>query len=125
MRPYWVGAAAVALLLPFSGGMAYAGVGNDGGATVVKGANCSIRTNPTGEPKRPTTDMQAEITPSGRVNLVCHANVPRGTIAPFNQSSFPCDIGPAGVTTDSHVVWTPSGQGTLTCHGAIPSTPTA
>jgi hypothetical protein len=126
MRRYWVGTAIVGLLIPLSGGVAYAGVGNDGanGATIVRGATCSIRTNTTGDPKTPTTDMQAEITPSGQVNLVCHATAPQGTtIAPFNQSGFPCNDGPAGVTNDSHVVWTPSGHGTLTCHGKIPPPP--
>jgi hypothetical protein len=124
MRKVWLGAAVASLLIPLGGGVAYAGVGNDGGATIVKGATCSIRTNPTGNPKTPTTDMQAEITPSGQVNLVCHAQAPAGTtIAPFNQSGFLCIAGPAGVTYNSHVVWTPSGRGTLTCHGTIPPTP--
>jgi hypothetical protein len=92
----------------------------DGAATIVRGAGCTMRTNPDGTASVRTTDMQAVITPSGKVNLVCHAQQPAGAVEPFQQSGFSCAVGPAGTTTDSNVVWTASGQGTLTCHGTIP-----
>ena len=117
MHRYWVSAAIAGLLIPLGGGTAYAQGSNDGGATIVRGAGCTIRTNPTGTTSITTTDMQAEITPSGQVNLVCHAQQAPGTVTPFNVSGFSCKLGAAGETFNSHVVWTPSGQGTITCHG--------
>jgi hypothetical protein len=119
MRRYWVAAAIAGLLLiPLGGGTAYAQSSNDGAATIVRGADCTIRTDPTGDSSITTTDMQAVITPSGQVNLVCRARRAPGEVAPFNTSGFRCGVGPDRPPTfDSHVVWTPSGQGTITCHG--------
>src|SRR5690349_17240650 len=77
----------------------------DGAATIVRGAGCGIRTDPQGMQAISTTDMQAVIAPSGRVNLVCRGKVPAGTVPPFHQSGFICYLGDAGATTDSHVVW--------------------
>lgn len=142
MRRYWVGAAIVGLIVPFSlGGVAYAGVGNNGDGTTsaaiikgdtrpggIPGQTCGIRVNPNPDPNNPADlfqsgAMQAEVTPGNRVNFVCQATVDPGTIAPFNQSGFVCHLGPFGDTYDSHVVWTKSGQGTLTCHGTVPTSP--
>jgi hypothetical protein len=117
MRRYWISAAIAGLLIPLGGGTAYAQSSSDGAATIVRGASCTIRTNPTGTSSISSTDMQAVITPSGHVNLLCRANLAPGTVAPFNASGFSCGVGPAGQTFNSHVVWTPSGQGTITCHG--------
>jgi hypothetical protein len=118
MLRFWVSAAIVGLLIPLSGGTAYAQSSNDGAATIVRGAGCTIRTDPTGASSVSTTDMQAVITPSGQVNLVCRARQEPGVVAPFNVSGFSCRVGPGRPPTfDSHVVWTPSGQGTITCHG--------
>jgi hypothetical protein len=89
----------------------------DGAATIVRGADCKMRTDPQDLRSIRTTDMQAVITPSGRINLVCHGRVPRGTVTPFHKSGFPCLIGLDDPTTDSHVVWNAAGNGTLTCHG--------
>ena len=89
----------------------------DGAAEIVRGAGCTMRTNAEGTLSIRTTDMQAVVTPSGEVNLVCRGKVAPGSVEPFQASGFSCRVGPAGFTTDSHVVWTASGQGTLTCHG--------
>ena len=117
MRRFWVSAAIAGLLIPLGGGTAYAQGSNDGAASIVKGQPCTIRTDPAGNSSVTTTNMQAVITPSGQVNLLCRANLASGTVAPFNASGFSCKVGPAGETFNSHVVWTPSGQGTITCHG--------
>jgi hypothetical protein len=90
------------------------------GAVVAPGVNCRMRLDPSGTPFLFTTDSQAEITPSGVVNLQCHASQPTGSVEPFTQKGFECAVGPAGLTTDSVIVWTQSGQGNLTCHGRIP-----
>ena len=140
MHRYWAGAAIMGMLIPLGGGVAYAQDSSDGwtnevgraaakpadngGAQIITGKSCKMREDPSGSPFIFTTDMQAVVTPSGpsgqqQVNLVCHDQLPPGTVAPFNQSGFPCSVGPAGTTTDSHIVWTPSGQGTITCHGVV------
>jgi hypothetical protein len=116
-------ALATAALTPvvlFAGGVAQAEP-PDGAAQIIRGAGCTMRTNPEGSLSIRTTDMQAVITPSGKVNLVCRGEVAAGSVEPFQASGFACRVGPAGTTTDSHITWTPSGQGTLTCHGTIPS----
>ena len=125
MRRALIGGVFAVALTGLGGGVAFAADpnGNDGmqGATVAPGVSCKMRTDPSGTPFIFTTDSQAEIAPSGVVNLQCHFSVPAGSVKPFNQKAFPCNVGPAGITTDSHIVWTPSGQGNLTCHGRIPS----
>lgn len=45
-------------------------VTNGGGATVVKGAPCTLGP---AQPGVTTTQMQASVTPSGQVNLNCHS----------------------------------------------------
>jgi hypothetical protein len=120
MRILGVGLALVSTALSVGVGMGSAQAGPpDGAATVVKGADCMIRMDPQGTLFFETTDMQAVITPSGQVNLVCHGQAPAGTVAPFVQRGFPCFVGPAGITTNSHVVWNAAGKGTVTCHGRI------
>jgi hypothetical protein len=113
-------AATPLLALAVGAAPAQADPSHDGAATIIRGAGCTMRTNTDGSASIRTTDMKAVITPSGRVNLVCHGQVAAGTVEPFQQSGFSCAVGPAGRTTDSHVVWTASGQGTLTCQGTIP-----
>lgn len=93
------------------------------GANVIDLESCRIRT--ISEPKSKqdfffTDDAKVVIGPQGQVTLVCHADVPAGSVEPFSQTGFPCRLGSKkNVTFDSHVVWTASGQGTLTCHGSI------
>src|SRR4029079_15118500 len=103
MRRFWVSAAIAGLLIPLVGGTAYAQGSNDGAATIVREAPCTIRTNAAGTTSVTTKDMQAVITPSGKVNLLCRANLVSGTVAPFNSSGFSCKVGPAGETFNSHV----------------------
>jgi hypothetical protein len=121
MRKFGVGLVLATTTLAMSAGVGSAKADPpDGAATIIRGVGCTMRTNPGGTASISTTDMQAVITPSGHVNLVCHGQVAAGSVEAFEQSGFNCRVGPAGITTDSHVVWTPSGKGTLTCQGVIP-----
>ena len=119
MRRVWSVAALTATLTAMGGGVAVAQEVADGSsnrADLLSGINCRMRQSPTGEPHIISNDSRAVITSSGEINLVCHAEVPAGSVVPFTQSGFACNLAGMPATT-SHVVWTPSGQGTLTCRG--------
>jgi hypothetical protein len=121
MRRVWSVAVLTATLTAMGGGVAAAQEKVDGSsnsADHISGRNCTMRQSPTGTPSITTTDMRAVITSSGEINLVCHAEVPAGSVEPFTQTGFECRLGsPTTLATTSHIVWTPSGRGTLTCRG--------
>jgi hypothetical protein len=112
-----------ATLTAMGGGVAVAQEQVDGSsnrAELLSGISCRMRQSPTGEPHIFTTDSRAVRTSSGEINLVCHAEVPAGSVEPFTQSGFACNLAGMPATT-SHIVWTPSGRGTLTCRGKFVS----
>lgn len=92
------------------------------GADVLDLSSCRMRTSPDPGPKDYffTDDGHVTIGPKGQVTLVCHADLPPGTVEPFTQEGFECRLGSKkNVTFDSKIMWTASGQGTLVCHGTL------
>ena len=92
------------------------------GADVIDLSSCRMRTSPDPGPKDYyfTDDGHVTIGPNGQVTLVCHADLPPGTVEPFSQEGFECRLGSKkNITLDSKITWTASGHGTLTCHGTL------
>jgi hypothetical protein len=121
MRRVWSVAVLTATLTAMGGGVAVAQEVVDGSsnrADLLSGIDCRMRQSPTGEPHIISNDSRAVITSSGEITLVCHAKVEAGSVVPFTQSGFLCNLAGNPATT-SHIVWTPSGQGTITCSGKV------
>jgi hypothetical protein len=120
MRRVWSVAVLTATLTAMGGGVAVAQEQVDGSSNSADhlSPRCKMRQDPSGEPFIFTTDSRAVITSSGVITLVCHAQVPAGTVEPFTQSGFECFLA-GNLATTSHIVWTPSGRGTLTCSGKV------